>query len=397
MSNIREYTKKKEQKNTGTYGQKIIKHRLSVFYRVSLAIILTVALTAILVVQMKNRVFEGYQVISSVSKENISGTTSLHCDGKILTYSKDGAHCSNTKGEVLWNQTYQMQAPMVDTCRNMMTIADYNGSTIYVMSTEKIIGEINTNMPIRSVCVSASGLVAAVLDEADITWIYLYDSSTGKTIAYFKTLMKTNGYPIDVSISDSGALVAVSYLYVDSGAVTSKVAFYNFGQVGQNVVDNLVSGYDYVNHVTPRVQFMDNATAFALADDRLVIYQGEQKPIPIKEILLSQEVQSLYYSENYIGLVYLNVSGDSKYRIEVYHKDGELVQNKNFDIEYTNIEFAKDKMIIYNDAKCLIQNIGGVENFAGDFTEGVQLLLPTSSSYKYILVTEDSIDTIELK
>ena len=396
MSNIREYTKKKEQKNTGTYGQKIRQHRLSIFYRVSLVILLTVTLIILGVVQMKNRVFEGYQVISSVSRESISGTTSLNYNGNILTYSKDGANCSNVKGDVLWNQTYEMQSPMVNIAGNMAAIADYNGSTIYVMSTEKILGEINTNMPIRNISVSASGLVTAVLDEADITWIYLYDS-VGNTIAYFKTLMKTNGYPVDVSISDSGALVAVSYLYVDSGTVTSKVAFYNFGQVGQNVVDNLVSGHDYVNHVTPRVQFMDNATSFSLSDDRLVIYQGEQKPIPFKEILLSEEVQSLYYSENYVGLVYINVSGDSKYRIDIYNKEGELVGNKNFDIEYTNIEFTKDKMIIYNDVSCLIQNIGGVENFAGDFEKGVRLLIPTSSSYKYTLVTEDSIDTIELK
>lgn len=396
MSNIREYTRKKEQKNTASFGQKIIRHRLTVFYRVSLAIVLIAALTAVVMIQIKNRVFEGYQVISSVPRQTISGTTSLNYAGNILTYSKDGAHCSNAKGEVLWNQTYEMQSPILDISGNMAAIADYNSSTIYVMSTEKIIGEINTNMPIRSLSVSAGGLVAAVLDEGEVSWIYLYDSS-GNTIAYFKTFMKTNGYPVDVSISDSGALVAVSYLYVDSGMITSKVAFYNFGMVGQNAVDNLVSGYDYVNHVTPRVQFMDNQTVFALSDDRLTIYQGEQKPVLVKEILLNEEVQSLYYSADYIGLVYLNVSGESKYRIDVYNREGELVENKNFDIEYLDIEFTKEKMIIYNDVTCLIQNIGGVENFAGDFEKSVQVLLPTASSYKYIAVTEDSIDTIELQ
>ena len=396
MSNIREYTKKKEQKNTGNYGQKIRQHRLSIFYRASLAVVIAVALCVLIVVQIKNRVFEGYQVVSSIERENISGTRNLNYNGAILTYSKDGAHCSNTKGDVLWNQTYEMQAPIVETSKSMAAIADYNGSTIYVMNTEKILGEIKTNMPIKGLSVSASGLVAAVLDEADVTWIYLY-SSTGETIAYFKTLMKTNGYPMDVSISDSGALVAVSYLYVDSGSITSKVAFYNFGKVGQNVVDNLVSGYDYTNHVMPRVQFMDNATAFGVADDRLVFYSGDQKPMPIKEILLSADVQSFYYNENYVGLVYLNVSGESKYKIDIYNKEGELVMSKFFDIEFTDIEFTKEKMIIYNDMECLIQNIGGVENFAGDFEKGVQLVIPTASSYKYILITEDSIDTIELK
>lgn len=396
MSNIREYTKKKEQKNTESFGQKIRRHRLTVFYRVSLAIILIAALTAVVMIQIKNRVFEGYQVIASAPRKVVSGATTRGFADHILTYSKDGVNCSNAKGEVLWNQTYEMQAPIVDISGSMAAIADYNNSTIYVMNTERIIGQIDTNMPIRSLNVSAGGMVAAVLDEGDVSWIYLYDSD-GNTIAYFKTFMKTNGYPVDVSISDSGALVAVSYLYVDSGMLTSKVAFYNFGMVGQNAVDNLVSGYDYVNHVTPRVQFMDNQTAFAISDDRLTIYQGEQKPVLIKEILLSEEVQSIYYSANYIGLVYLNVSGESKYKIDVYNKEGSLVENKNFDTEYIDIKFTKDKMIIYNDVTCLIQNIGGVENFSGNFEKGVQVLLPTASAYKYILVTEDSIDTIELK
>lgn len=396
MSNIREYTRKKEQKNTATYGQKIKKHRLTIFYRVSLAVILTAAVIAIIVIQMKNRVFETYQVVSAIPRKAVSGTTSINYAGNILTYSKDGANCSNIKGEVLWNQTYEMQSPIVDTHKSMAAIADYNGSTIYIMSTEKILGEINTNMPIRDICVSAGGLVAAVLDDGSVTWIYLYDSS-GKTIVYFKTVMRTTGYPVDISLSDSGALMAVSYLYIDSGTLTSKVAFYNFGTVGQNAVDNLVGGNDYVNHITPRVQFMDNATAFAVSDDRLTIYEGEQKPVLVREILLSEEVQSICYSENYIGLIYLNVTGESKYKIDIYNKTGDLADNKNFDIEYTNIEFTKDKMIIYNDVTCLIQNIGGVENYKGDFAERVQIMIPTAFSHKYVVVTEDSINTIELK
>lgn len=398
MSNIREYTRKKEQKNTNAapYGEKIKKYRLTVFYRTALAVFLVSALIGIVLIQIKNKVFETYQILSTIPRETTGTAASIEFSGNILTYSKDGANCSNSKGEALWNQTYEMQSPLVAVCKGMAALADYNGSTIYVMGTDKILGEINTNMPIRSICVSAGGLVAAVLDDGKITWIYLYDS-VGNTISYFKTLMRTNGYPVDVSISDSGAVVAVSYLYIDSGALTSKVAFYNFGMVGQNAVDNLVSGYDYVNHVTPRVRFMDNATVFAISDDRLTLYEGEQKPTLTKEILLSEEVQSLYYSENYIGLVYLNVTGESKYKIEVYNKEGSLAENKNFDMEYTDIRFTKDKMLIYNDTACLIQNIGGVESYQGSFAKRVQIMIPTARSNRYILVTEDSIDTIELQ
>ena len=41
--------------------------------------------------------------------------------------------------------------------------------------------------------------------------------------------------------------------------------------------------------------------------------------------------------------------------------------------------------------------MNGVEKYAGYFEKAVYTLIPTSSAYRYILVTTDSIDTIELK
>ena len=46
--------------------------------------------------------------------------------------------------------------------------------------------------------------------------------------------MNDGGYPISISLSSSGELLAVSYLYVDAGVVKSNVVFYNFGPVGAN-------------------------------------------------------------------------------------------------------------------------------------------------------------------
>ena len=68
-----------------------------------------------------------------------------------------------------------------------------------------------------------------------------------------------------------------------------------------------------------------------------------------------------------------------------------------FDIEYTDVVFHKDQIIIYNDMDCRICNIKGVDKFSGEFEKPVSLLIPTSSTYKYTVVTRSSIDTMELK
>ena len=276
MTNIRDYFRKKEKRQDDSLGMKILKHRLVILYRTVLIIAVVAAAAAVVIVQAKNRVYESYEEISSVPRENISGSVTFALGEHILTYSNDGANCVNGEGDQLWNQTFEMQNPIVDICGDVAAMGDYNGRTIYVMDSQGTLGEIDTKMPIRNFVVSANGVVAAILDDTNITWIYLFDAS-GNTLAYFKTTMKQSGYPISITISDNGSLVGVSYLYVDSGVMKSSVAFYNFGPVGQNEIDNFVSGYDYMDSVVPYVRFLDSETAVAVSDDRLVMYSGSQK------------------------------------------------------------------------------------------------------------------------
>lgn len=397
MADIRAYIKKKEKKQEDSFGKKILRHKLVVLYRTALIIAVLAAAAVVVAIQMKNRVFSEYQTISSVQREGISDSTILSLGENILVYSNDGASCLNRRGEALWNQTFEMQAPIVQICQNMAAIGDYNGRTIYLMNTEKTVGEIDTKMPLRSFSVSANGIVAAVLDDtADITWIYLFDSS-GNTLAYFKTTMKQSGYPVCVSISDNGYLVSVSYLYMDNGLMRSSVAFYNFGPVGQNEIDNFVSSYDYTDTVVPFVRFLNNGKAAAVADNRLVFYEGDQKPVSIADVLLDGEIESIYYGNGYVALIYNDVTGTARYKMDVYSDNGKLVDTIMLEMQFTDIVFYKDKLIAYNEQECLVHTIGGMDNFEGNFTKQVLKLIPANASYEYIIVTPDSIDTIELK
>ena len=397
MTNIRAYVKKKEKKQEDSFGKKIFRHRLMIFYRTALVIAVIAAAAAVIIVQTKNRVFGEYQVISTVEHETLPGSTIMALGENILVYSNDGASCINQKGEALWNQTFEMQSPMLSICQNVVAVGDYNGRTIYVMNTEKTLGEIDTKMPIRSFSVSANGIVAAVLDDTgDITWIYLFDTS-GNTLAYFKTTMKDSGYPICVTISDNGYLVGVSYLYMDNGIMRTSVAFYNFGPVGQNEIDNFVSSYDYADTVVPFVRFLSNGKAVAVADNRLVFFEGEQKPVSVADILLDSQMEGVYCGGGYAALVYNDVTGNALYKVDIYNENGKLVDTVMLDMQFSDILFHKDKMIAYSEQECLVHTIGGTDNFNGKFDKQVLTLIPETAAYKYVLVTPDSIDTIQLK
>ena len=397
MIHIKDLLKRKEKNTEESLGRKILRHRLTILYRSVLVVGVIAAAAIVVVIQMKNRVFGEYQVISSVPRESISNATIRALGENILIYSSDGASCINRKGETLWNQTFEIQDPIIAICQNIAAIGNYNGRTIYLMNTEKTIGEIDTKMPIRNFAVSAGGIVAAVLDDtADITWIYLFDSS-GNTLAYFKTTMKDSGSPVGITISDNGYLVSVSYLYMDNGMMRSSVAFYNFGPVGQNEIDNFVSSYDYTDTIVPFVKFLNNEKAVAVADNRLVFYEGNQKPVSIADVLLDGRIEGVYYGSGYVALVYNDVTGNALYKADIYNDSGKLEDTLMLNLQFSDILFHKDKVIVYNEQECLVHTIGGMDNFNGKFNKQALTLIPAAASYEYVIVTPDSIDTIELK
>ena len=403
MTNVRDYFKEKEKRQKAgkkiDYKEKIRSHKLTIFYRIALGILLVAAVISFFIIQWRNKVFTESAITGTAPITIVQGATVKNLDGNVLLYSKDGASCMDSRGNAVWNRTYEMQTPMISICGQMMAIGDYNGRSVYVMDKYGEKGVVNTNLPLRALCVSENGVVATILDDADITRIYVYDGNenTEKPIINAKATMDKSGYPVSVSLSPNGKLMAISYLYVDSGNMKSSVAFYNFGEVGKNETDNYVSGYDYLDTIVPYVQFMDNETAFAVSDDRIVFFSGIEKPTSIASNLLDGEVQSIHYSEDYVGLVFNDQSGEAAFRVDVYDKTGNKIHSQLFDIEYADIIFSKDQIIIYNDIECQVWNTKGTDKFRGTFEKNTSLLIPTASADKYIAVTSDSIDILELK
>ncbi len=400
MINVRDYFKnKKEKKEKGnriSYLEKIKSHKFMIFYRSVLLFALVAAAVAVMLIQWNNKIYTQCVTVSSIETGKPQNGNLAAFSEYILTYSKDGASCMDGKGNAVWNETFEMQNPMVDICRDVAAIGDYNGRSIYIMNTAGSLGEITTNRPIRNFCVAANGVVAVILDDSGLTYIYLYDKN-GKELVRIRTTMKDSGYPFSISLSPNGKLLCVSYLFVDSGELKSSVAFYNFGEVGQNQTDNYVSGYDYLDVVVGYTRFLDEKTLFAVSDDRIMFFEGEQKPISISERLLNEDIQKIYYGKDNVGLVFNSIDGNSRYRLDVYQKTGELSLSIGFDMEFTDIVFAEDQIIIYNESECQVYNMDGLEKYSGYFEKAVYALIPTQTAYRYILVTADSIDTIELK
>lgn len=387
--------KENKEKSKGMYAR-LRAHRMRNFLLILLGVVIVVI--AIFVVRsiLKNRVYEEYRVVNSVPRTSSSSSEVVAFGSSFLSYNDDGIRCTLQNGNDIWNYPFEMQNPMVEVNGNYVAVADHNGHNIYMFDSSGNVGTIQTSEPISNITLSAAGVLLAVVDGGEVTPVYLYYYD-GTKLASFRSTMAKSGYPLALGVSDDGKLVEVSYLYMDSGSLMSKIAFYNFGKVGQNETDNLVSGYDYKDEIIPVVDFLDNSTAFAVGTGRIMFYEGNERPENRKTIMLNEKVQSVFYGSGYVGLVYNDLDHGNRYRMDLYHGGGKEAGSIPFELEYDDIVFAGDRIIIYNASSCEIYTVSGTLKYQGEFDDSVFLMLPTNSESKYILVTGDSIKTIQLQ
>ena len=397
--NIRKFpAKNKKDKLFDEFNKKRAGHEVSKMMWVSIGILAFILLFCVFFVVFRvffiNKEYVQATEVSSTEFFISTGSEVQRFGNNFIVYNSDGIKCVNYKGEQIWNEAFQMQKPLVDVAGDIVAVADYNGGTIYVMDEKNVLGKIDTGMPIRKFKASGNGYIMAVLDGTNNTPIYVYNTS-GEEMLFFNTTMKGFGYPLEIAISQNGMIGAVSYLNVDKGSFYSTVGFYNFGEVGQNYQDNLVSSYIYQGALVPEIKFAGNSKAVAVADNRIMFYSGDQMPRSAGESLLSEKILSLYEDDKYVVLFYDSDNSEHKYKAEIYDYDAKLKDKMYFDIDYTDVFFDNNRIVLYNNEEVLIHVIGGKDKFTGSFDDAILALIPTSSPKRFIQVTPNDIKTIE--
>lgn len=374
--------------------EKIIKNKEWIV-KGSVALVCMIILISIVAVQYVNRTFATYR---TVKEESINGTgerRTLKMGDHLILYNRDGMRCMNAKGKTSWDITYQIQEPCVVVDGNTVAVAGFGDSLIYIMDETGKIGEINTKLPIRNLCVSQAGYVGVVLEDNDVYWVYVY-SADGTEISKARTTMEQSGYPLSIGLSSNGKLLGISYLYLDSGVLESRVTFYNLGEVGQNYTDNFMGSFKY-EEVVSELHYMNNSVAVGLSDSRLMFYTGSEKPTVLKEIFLNDVVQSVYWGEDSIVLVYKGTSEQGRYFMQVYDLNGNVVLEKGFDLEYAGITAQNGIVTIYNNEDILVCTLDGRERYRGNLGGGVRAMVSTSTKYKYLVLFDEMFKVIELE
>ena len=379
-----------------TFQEKILKHRLTRIYRIVLGIILAIAIIGVIRIQINNKVYTDYEVVKTAESIGSSDSVIQAYNGNILCYSRDGISAYDDGGKQLWNQTYEMQSPIVDVSGEYVVVGDYKGNTIYVMDKSGSCGKIDTNKVILDLSVSEKGIVTATMDGGDVIWLDIYNAQ-GENIVSVKTSMNRTGFPLKTSMSSDNQKMAVSYIKPTGNGIQTSLAFYNFGDVGQNVTDKIVSGYDYEKMVVPFLHYINENDAVAVGEHQLMVFSGRQIPELRAETEIEENVESAFWGDSCIALIYRNSESEDKYRLELYDLSAEQILSQTFNMEYSNVLISQGNIIIYNEAEVIIWNKKGLTKYNGDLGGGIRALIPTGSKTKFIVVKNEGLEIIKLR
>ena len=369
--------------------------RKHLFIKIAVALTCIAVLVGLVATQYISRTFNTYRVVRETEVILEEGCKTAKMANNLLLYNKDGIRCMDAKGKTIWDVTYQIQEPCISIDGEKVAVAGYGEHLIYVMDESGKIGEIDTNLPIRNLCVANAGYVGVVLDDNDVYWIYIYDVK-GNEITRARTSMEQSGYPIDIELSANGKLLGVSYLYVDAGTVKNNVAFYNLGEVGQNYTDQYMSGYIY-QEIVPELHYMNENTAMAISSGRLMVYTGSEKPTESKGVILNDTAQAIYWGDENAILIYNGAADQGRYLMQVYDLSGELVLEKGFNMEYTDIQSQNGIITIYNSDEVLVMTLDGRERYNGNLGGSIRKMVSTTTKYKYLVLFENTFKVIELE
>lgn len=326
---------------------------------------------------------------------DISDTSSYARFGDgIIRYNRDGVVYLNKKNEEQWIQPAQIQNPVIVVKENAFAVADNGGNNIMVFTEEGLKGEIETTLPIEKIAISDQGIVSAVLRDGNSPKIISYDA-TGNILVEQKTTVGTTGYPAALELSGDGRLLAVSYLYTEGAVIKSRVVFYNFGETGQGKPDNIVSSAEYEDTVAAEVFFMGEDRAVVVGDNRFIIYKGKEEPQKEKEIIIDQEIQSVFHSDQYIGFVLLN-RDKSGYEVRLYNRLGEQILNRPIPAKYDNVKMDGDEILMYDGTSCCIVTATGIIKFSGDIKINALEMFRAPGLNRYYVMSVDELRIIYL-
>lgn len=366
-------------------------------YRIGL-LILMAAVVILGIFLYRYRTYRKISVVKSITKDVADSVRSFSYKSGSVCYSEDGISFLDGNGQRKWEKTYSLKNPMASYCGDYIVIASKNGNEVVLFDDEGHMKRFSVSYPIISAEVASQGVIALILQGDHGNYIELYEAAEKKLVT-IKTTADQNGYPLDIDLSEDGQNLVVSYLVVDGIKTKSRVAFYNFGEEGQEKEDQLIGGFDFADTVIPKVNFMGDSRVCAIGDNRLILFKAGNSPRKKKEVKIDDTIKSVAANEKNVAIVIENRkrTKEETYELKIYNKSGREIGSADFSAEYNKIELGKGEVLVTGNYHSSIFNFAGHEMFEHDFDKRILHISPTGKGRRYLVSYEDGTELIKLR
>lgn len=345
-----------------------------------------------------NRSYTSYEVKHEISVSGGSFVQYAAYDNKVLKYNRDGISAIDASGSTIWNGSYNMASPSADVCEKYVVVADIGGKSLYVYNEEGQGREITTDYPIVQACISAGGIIAVLLEQATSNVINIYNpyDISNRLLVEIPTNVD-DGYPVCIDISPEGTNLVAAYVCVTNGKIQSRVAFYDFTDVGKNT-NCLVGAKNYDETVIADVKFLGNDNICIFTDNGFSIWKNARQPRESYSNIYEEKIKSAFCNGKYVGMVFENSGSSKPYQMKVYDLTGKKVLDIGFNNDYTSVRMYSDDEILFNSSsECTIFRINGVKRLSCKVNGKVLHFFPAEGINKYYLVMDSKIQEIRLK
>lgn len=341
-----------------------------------------------------NRRYDSYKVEHSVYVKGGSSMNYTTYEDGILRYGRDGVTAVDRKGNSIWSGSYEMAEPRADVCGSSVVIADIGGKSLYIYKGSGTGTAFTVDYPIVQACVSKQGVIAVLLEETSSNTIALYNpfDKSAQLLAEIPTNVE-DGYPVGLDLSPDGSSVVASYLDVLTGAAKSRVAFYNFTDVGKNA-NCLVGAHNYDETIISEVRFMDDTTVCLFGEKGVYLWKNMRQPESAGKKEFSDEIQSAFIDEDYVGIIMKR--DEKKANMQVYDKELQKVLALNIENDYTHVQIYDDEILLNSASRCMVYRINGVKKFDKKLKSKISYFFPSNKSNRYFFVQNSKIKVIKL-
>ena len=370
--------------------------RKALIIKILAVVIAAVMAAAGIFIFRRYRTFSGYSSDAVLEMSNSGENTSFYPYGSgYLKCSGDGIIYFDRDG-IKWSEYYSFTQPLISVCGEYIAACDLEQRAVYIYDKSGYVNSFTISHDILGIAVSRNGVTAIASNDGNINYIEICDKNGGEIMTQ-KSIFSSNGFLMDLDISEDGTKLAAVFVTVEKGTLRSKTVFYNLS--GSEGTSDVIAGtFDQFGSILlTSIRFMENDRICAVGDNGYIIFSFRDVPeIVCQETDIIWEIQSLFFNDRYMGMIVTENGSEAKYTIKVFDTDGELKLEQETDFSYSNASFAGNNVLLYSYMDCMMYSMAGIQKFYYTFDRHIEALA-SSDGRHFVYGTNSNTEFITLR